>query len=274
MRFFTFPPKSLFFLPTLFLLLRNAPLIAADCECGYTVNTTFANSTNATTTFTHFIETDFLHLDNLSSVASAWVPQNYTVSASVARGPYGKNASLDNVLVNPVASMDSWSGPGTSDKSNPGGLQLLVRPPPSGPDALIPTCEIITNRSDILHFSFRASIQLSSVVGTSGAFFWYWNDTQEIDVELPQNGSNASHPINLLLLSEQSLQQGFDAQDTGTFLRSQLPFEYVPPKHSQLFPCLRIPKLHSTDSQLPPCQIVQQTLSMSTASTLFPRHRA
>lgn len=53
----------------------------------------------------------------------------------------------------------------------------------------------------------------------------YFNDTQEIDMEFLSGQFNeSSNPVNLVLQSPQSLKNGFDAANTGTFDVQQLPF--------------------------------------------------
>ncbi|KAI9870286.1 MAG: hypothetical protein M1830_004440, partial [Pleopsidium flavum] len=204
----------------------------ADCECGYSVNAT-------SFPFTDLLETDFLHLQNIT-LDSDWVPQNYTVNSLAARGAYGKNASLDNVVANPLNSTYEWTGRGVSG-GNPG-LQLYVR---GGvpKDGLIPMGEVATARVDMLYGSFRAAIKLSDTPGTCAAFFWvctpccgasipttltssqYFNDTEEIDLEFLSSQLNASSsPVNLVLQSPASQQAGFDAAGTPTFDLYQLPF--------------------------------------------------
>ena len=83
------------------LALLLAPHARADCECGYTVNGTL---------YTDLLESDFLHLPNIT-LDTDWQPQNYTVSAADARGPYGKNASLSNVVSNPLRTITPGRAP-------------------------------------------------------------------------------------------------------------------------------------------------------------------
>lgn len=131
----------------------------ADCECGYTVNSTL---------YTDLIETDFLHLANITDDKD-WQPQNYTVTPELARGPYGKNASINNVVANPLQSQYDWAGDGIN--GGDAGLQLFVR---GGvpQDGLIPIAELATARVDMLYGSFRAGMKATGTPGTCGAFFW------------------------------------------------------------------------------------------------------
>lgn len=136
-------------------------LVLADCECGYSINAT-------SFPFTDLLETDFLHLQNITRDTD-WVPQNYTVTSLAARGLYGKNATLDNVVANPLNSTYGWTGRGVFG-GDPG-LQIYVR---GGipKDGLVPMGEIATARVDMLYGSFRAAIKLSDTPGTCAAFFW------------------------------------------------------------------------------------------------------
>lgn len=53
----------------------------------------------------------------------------------------------------------------------------------------------------------------------------YFNDTQEIDMEfLSSQYNDSSRPVNLVLQSPESLKNGFDAANTGSFDVKQLPF--------------------------------------------------
>ena len=207
-----------------------AEVITASCECGYFVNTTSSNSTASlnTTLFTSIVETDFLHLSSLADTKD-WTPQDYTVSSALARGPYGKNTSVSNVITNPLQSAYDWAGTGTNN-TGAGGLQLYVRSGSAAPiGSLVGASELVSSRSDILYGSFRAGMKVTSVNGTCGAFFFYRNDTQEIDIELlsaqQQQQNPASHIANLVLQSTQSLQAGFNAAGTSGFLPFHLPFD-------------------------------------------------
>jgi len=152
-------PLPLFVLAILCNLL--APLIQAKCECGYTLNTTL---------YTDILETDFLHLLNVTEDMD-WQPQKYTVTPENARGPYGKNASLANVLANPLKSQYDWAGAGVN--GGDAGLQLIVR---GGvpTDGLVPMAEVATARGDLLFGTFRVGMKVTGTSGTCGAFFWVY----------------------------------------------------------------------------------------------------
>lgn len=141
----------------------------AGCDCGYTVENT--SSHEISMPFTSLIETDFLHLPNMTSTYQTdWLPQNYTITPELARGPYGKNASTSNVVTNPLKSKYDWAGNGVV--GGDAGLQLIARGQTGPKGGLVGMAEIVSNRSDILYGSFRAGIRTTGVNGTCGAFFW------------------------------------------------------------------------------------------------------
>ena len=143
----------------LLAILSSFQLVRANCECGYTVNAAL---------YTDLIETDFLHLPNITGDTD-WQPQNYTVTPQLARGQYGKNALVTNVVANPLKSQYDWAGNGVN--GGDAGLQLFVRGgiPQNG---LIPISEVATARNDVLYGSFRAGMKVTGTPGTCGAFFW------------------------------------------------------------------------------------------------------
>ena len=209
----------------LLLLPKSA---TASCECGYLLNITTATSTSIADPilFTNILETDFLHLSSVEATQD-WLPQNYAVDSALARGPYGKNATLGNVIPNPLQSAYDWAGEGMAGAGD-GGLQLYVRAGATAPiNSLIGMSEVVTNRSDILYGSFRAGIKTTSINGTCAAFFFYRNDTQEIDVEIlsTQQQHPSHHIANLVLQSTSSLRAGFNAAGTPGFLPYNLPFD-------------------------------------------------
>jgi hypothetical protein len=61
--------------------------VVAFCECGYATSVSVnGNLTNFV--FTDLIESDFLHIKDVASDTD-WSRQNYSVTAALARGPYG-----------------------------------------------------------------------------------------------------------------------------------------------------------------------------------------
>jgi hypothetical protein len=138
-------------------------LVEADCQCGYS----FAiHSTSYV--FTDILESDFLHLADIS-LDTDWSQQGYNVSATTARGSFGESFQTVNVLSNPL--IDNFSYTGSSQRGGDAGLQLYVQG--GNPyDGLVSVAQINSVRDDMLWGSYRASIKLTNVPGTCGAFFW------------------------------------------------------------------------------------------------------
>jgi hypothetical protein len=148
---------------TVTVTLSILQLALGDCECGYV-----ADVDSSKYLFTEVIETDFLHLSDVS-VDTDWIRQGYDVSSEVSRGTYGTSFQVSNIVSNPLADKDAGSGAGVS--GGDAGMQLYVRGgiPANG---LVPTAEIVSSRTDVFFGSFRTSLKLSDVSGTCGAFFW------------------------------------------------------------------------------------------------------
>lgn len=216
----------------MFMILSLLALIAlpvstdhADNCCGFTVNRT---DSLYSAVFTEVFETDFLHgydvtIDSLHE--HGWTPQVYNVTPGAARGPYGKAAMLDSVRGNPIGNQWDWVGPGIRG-ADPG-LQLWVRNMLVGDagELMVPMGEIVSKRADMLYGSFRIGVKYTSQPGTCSAFFWYRNDSQEIDVEyLSREQNQTAHPVNLVVQSPESVQQGYNANGTEDFTAYHLVF--------------------------------------------------
>jgi len=68
-------------------------------------------------------------------------------------------------------------------------------------------------------------MKTTAVPGTVSAFFWFRNDSQEIDMEMLSANFNASsNPIYLVMQTPQSVLNGYNAAGTSTFEAKQLPF--------------------------------------------------
>ncbi|KAF2138694.1 glycoside hydrolase family 16 protein [Aplosporella prunicola CBS 121167] len=192
---------------------------SAKCECGYSLNKTTDASHEV---WTDLLETDFMHADTLNSESIGWSPQEYNVTSKSARGPYGKMASLANVIANPLKNSWDWSGEGIHG-GDPG-MQLWARS--EIVEDMVGMGEIVADRTDMLYGSFRVAMKLTAVPGTCGAFFWFRNDTQEIDMEFLSKQLNATaNPVNLVLQSPQSAANGYDAANTQTYDIYPLPFK-------------------------------------------------
>ncbi|KAL8857395.1 MAG: hypothetical protein Q9178_006022 [Gyalolechia marmorata] len=87
--------------------------------------------------------------------------------------------TLDNVFTNPLPGDVGTEGVNGGDP----GLQIRVTAgEPRG--GAVKTGEVASARRDMLYGSFRAGLKYTGQNGTCGAFFFYYNDSQEIDFEL------------------------------------------------------------------------------------------
>jgi len=148
---------------------------ASSCECGYTVNKT---SDRQFALFTDYFEHDSFH-DQATSPVHPWRIQHYITSVGATRGRYGMSKEIDNVDSN-VLHDGKWGGEPIVPSLD-AGMHLLVLSELE--DNRVPIAEIASPQTDMLYGSFRAAIKFTGVNGTCGAFFWYRNDTQEIDME-------------------------------------------------------------------------------------------
>ncbi|WPH01929.1 glycoside hydrolase family 16 protein [Acrodontium crateriforme] len=189
--------------------------VIAHCPCGFTVNST---SSTDFALFTESVETNFLQgwpsITWTNQPVSQWVAQEYNVSTAASRGPYGKAAQVGNVVAD---TQPTIQGKKDGVPGEPG-LQLWVRQQLIGdaPNQLIPMAELSSARSDMLYGSFRASMKTSAVNGTCAGFFFYRNNSQEIDMEsLSKQQQPPNWPLNLVNQSPLSVKNGFNADDTG-----------------------------------------------------------
>ncbi|KAK4546443.1 hypothetical protein LTR36_002120 [Oleoguttula mirabilis] len=196
-----------FVLALLGIALRVA---ASDCSCGYTVN---ATSSGDYALFTEHFEADFVNTPGNvtwdSQPGLLWQAQEYNTTPAAARGPYGKAAQPENVVLD-------------------NGLQLWVRSRllDSSSGQLIPISEVVTARSDILYGSIRVGMKTTTINGTCGAFFFYHNDSEEIDMEvLSQQQEGDVHPVNLVNQSPDSVASGYNAVNSSGFIRYNLTFD-------------------------------------------------
>lgn len=202
----------------------------ASCDCGYTVN---ATSDDSYAVFTELLETDFLHLqedafDWDKRNATGWSYQVYNMTAQDARGPYGKTVESRNVVLNPMKSIWDWAGP--TVHGGDGGMQVWVRSDVQNGE--IPGGEVTSLGADMVYGSYRVGVKWTATPGTCGAFFWFRNNSQEIDLEYLswEQAPNATwkstfHPINLVNQSPESAAAGYNAAGTPDFLVFPLLFD-------------------------------------------------
>ncbi|KAJ5046724.1 uncharacterized protein L3040_003956 [Drepanopeziza brunnea f. sp. 'multigermtubi'] len=208
-------------LPLLLFFALLIARVASLCECGYgSLINARAHTPSAVAPLSHIdtdaipfvwtdlLETDFFHLDSIARDTD-WDVQNYSVTAQAARGPLGMRFLLDDVTVNRISDNYNYSGPG-EDGGDPG-LHMAVQASVTT-DGFTQSSQLNSVREDMLWGSYRALLKLPSVSGTCSAFFWYFNDSQEIDMEILSNQFNKNNNtfmINLVHQSPQSASQGF-----------------------------------------------------------------
>ncbi|KAK8031181.1 hypothetical protein PG990_000915 [Apiospora arundinis] len=231
----------------LLLLLQPLP-VAADCECGYSTTISGSNGKSSDTVFSELLESDFTRVDYLSSDYHGprrWYRQAFTQSASAARGPFGVAYVTANAVPDVSTTIkDSKNGniKGDTAGGGGGGLELVVGS--KVVDGMVQNAEIATSELDYFYGTYRVGLKVTDVPGTCTAFFWYFNDTQEIDMEFLShefNHANNSYPVNLVLQTAKSRADGYDASKTGTgtFQKRNLPFDPTKGFHEYRFDFLR-----------------------------------
>ena len=146
------------------LLASTALVVAlarAACECGY--------KTNTGEIWQYAVVTDFSQLGTTAWSGDA----DWEVTELVREATVDLEYTSDNVAV--------------SD----GKLQLTCSAYNASQGGNIRSGQIRTTRDDILRGSFRASYSVASgSAGSVAGFFFYANDTQEIDIEIQSKMSN------------------------------------------------------------------------------------
>ncbi|PTB61845.1 glycoside hydrolase family 16 protein [Trichoderma citrinoviride] len=236
------------------LLALMASLVVADCECGFVQDFPAEQAGDGDGTadgrllFTHMMESKFTELRNISRDGN-WKRQQYNVSARAGRGEYGKAFALKNVYT--IAPDGNGEKVDADDAGPSDGIALVVGS--TLVDEAIPVAELTSARADMYFGSYRAGMKLTPVNGTCAAFFWYFNDTQEIDMEFLSREFDASkdlYPVNLVIQSEASRQAGYDAAKTGTFKVVNLTFDPTAGFHEYRFDYLPNRVLFYADSKL------------------------
>lgn len=194
------------------LVLAHPRLATALCECGFASEQWL---------FTDAIESDFTKSRNMAD-NNDWVRQQFNVTATAGRGRYGKSFSLENIQPH-----EAQEAPA---------LQLRVDKVLRG--GAVTAAEMDSARNDLHWGSYRAGMKLTAVNGTCAAFFWYLNDTQEIDMEFLSHEYNAGkrvYPVNLAIQSRKSMEAGYDASRTTTYKRVKLDFDPTAAFHEYRF---------------------------------------
>ncbi|CAI4219495.1 unnamed protein product [Parascedosporium putredinis] len=209
------------------------PTAEADCECGYA---TSVGGAKERTVFTELLESDFTRLSNFGSETN-WMLPSFNITKEETHGIYGLNFRPSNVinfankkaplaraeLVKPVTSPDD-------------GLELVVSSKLDQDMASV--AELDSRRADLKYGSYRTSMKLTNVPGTCAAFFWYFNETQEIDMEFLSREFNPQaglYPVNLIVQSPRAADTDYDARKSGNYIRADLPFNPTSDYHEYRF---------------------------------------
>ncbi|TQV90499.1 glycoside hydrolase family 16 protein [Cordyceps javanica] len=221
-----------------------ACLAAASCECGFSTQPSPAG--NGPFLFTNAFETDFSSVKE-PSAALGWRGQVYNVTAAQGRGRYGKSFTLDNIVACPSG------GSPTDGCANSGAKGMTLRVGSQLSNRAVTSAEMATPSDNMKWGSYRCGMQLSAVNGTCASFFWYFNDTQEIDMELLSHEfdfENHVYPVNLVIQSAESMKAGYNAAKTGTFKKTNLTFDPTKGFHEYRFDYLPGSVLFYADSTL------------------------
>lgn len=141
-------------------------------------------------------------------------------------GPYGMAKLSNNLVPNYIDNHYDWAGPGVVGPDP--GLQLWVRSTliQNGGHRLVPCAEIVSERDDILYGSFRIAMKTTANNGTCSAFFYYRNNSQEVDLEIlssQQYADKKQWPIHLVV------QDSSNAADSHSTTSQQLIYNMTTP---------------------------------------------
>ncbi|KAG6005494.1 hypothetical protein E4U21_007888 [Claviceps maximensis] len=210
-----------------------SPLACETCTCGYVLTDDALKS--APVVFTDTLVTDFALMSDISRAAD-WTRQQFNVSAEAGRGTYGKSFRVENVLPYAGPNIPEHEDLNEGIKSQ-GAMGLRVGSTPTEIGA-ITAAEIDSTRMDMFWGSYRVTMKLTRLSGTCAAFFWYRNDSQEIDMEFLSREFDVVtqvFPVNLVIHSRESMRDGYDASKSGTLRRVELSFDPTSAFHEYRF---------------------------------------
>ncbi|KAG6009562.1 hypothetical protein E4U43_008701 [Claviceps pusilla] len=210
-----------------------SPIACEICACGYALTDDVHKS--APVVFTDRLVTDFALMSDISR-ATDWTRQQFNVSADAGRGKHGKSFRVENVF--------SYAGPNIAGDQDLNGdiksqraMGLRVGSTLTEVGA-ITAAEIDSTRMDMFWGSYRVTMKLTRASGTCAAFFWYRNDSQEIDMEFLSREFDVAariFPINLVIHSRESMRDGYDASKSGSLRRVELSFDPTSAFHEYRF---------------------------------------
>ncbi|KAK6505149.1 hypothetical protein TWF481_007070 [Arthrobotrys musiformis] len=217
-------------LPVLLLsLLRLPSRVDAACECGYSVNST---SDLEYAVFTDLLESDFTKIKNFKDDTD-WQPQVWELDPKRALGPYGRATRLEAIIPNPALNISLNS---RGIYGGHAGLNLIV---PrnytviNGEKYLI-GAELDSARNDMFYGTFRVGYRTTKWPGTCFGFYWYHDDSQEIDTELLSREINSTHTVLNLVLHTKIGGSNLLALP-GTFLVAGIPYNSTAEIHELRF---------------------------------------
>ncbi|KAI9788714.1 MAG: hypothetical protein M1835_002113 [Candelina submexicana] len=172
---------------TILTLLSSVHIVTAACECGYQLRDTGAR-------YTHQIYNDFTVSPDVTGLnknpASASFTRDWTVQSWSAGTsdliPIPRRNDEANVYIQDGTLVMRQMGYSDADRRANRSVSIAA---------------IQSTGQDFLHGSFRSVFKISDDHGSVGGFFWYHNDTNEIDVEVLTKEPNdttihyTSHPF-------------------------------------------------------------------------------
>ncbi|KAH9883570.1 glycoside hydrolase family 16 protein [Xylariomycetidae sp. FL2044] len=215
---------------TMFWLLASSSLLGralGSCECGYSIT----GSNEDAYIFTDLFESDFVHIDVADKGGygqHGWAVQEFDMPSDVARGPFGESFRSGNALASTLRDGKVFEGVGS--RGGDAGLQLVVAGDVE--DGMVAGAQLATTELHYHHGTFRVGMKVTDVAGTCSAFFWYQNDTQEIDIEFLSSQfhrDKGTFPVNLVLQSKDETARAED------FKTVPLPFDPTADFHEYRF---------------------------------------
>lgn len=215
------------------LAALSVPAVKAECECGYA---TTVGDSKQKTVFTELLESDFTRVNTIGGETN-WMLPSFNVTKEQTHGIYGLNFRPSNVVTfankkAPLARAEVIKPVTTPNE----GLELVVSSKLEQDMASV--AELDSRRADLKYGSYRTSMKLTEMPGTCAAFFWYFNETQEIDMEFLSKEFNPKaglYPVNLIVQSPSSTEADYDPLKSGNFIRAELPFNPTSGYHEYRF---------------------------------------
>ncbi|PKS12918.1 hypothetical protein jhhlp_000259 [Lomentospora prolificans] len=215
------------------LAASSLSVVNADCECGYITN---VGGSKEKTAFAELLESDFTRADAINS-ENNWMVASFNISKEETHGIYGLNFRPSNVVTFANKKVPLARAEIAKPAKLPNqGLELVVSSKLEQDMASV--AELDSRRADLKYGSYRTSMKLTDMPGTCAAFFWYFNETQEIDMEFLSREFDAHtglYPVNLIVQSPRAPNADYNPQKSGNFIRADLPFNPTTGYHEYRF---------------------------------------